>query len=81
MGTQRTRILQICADFLGCFILGLHLDTLRYEWMYGFYGFHRWVRIFLFFCWDFEQEFQKNPYPSVKSVKSVHPFVSQCIQV
>jgi hypothetical protein len=35
---------------------------------------------FYFFCLDFEQEFQKNPYQSVQSVKSVHPFVSQCIQ-
>jgi hypothetical protein len=78
IGTQMTRILQIYRDvsFLG--------------YTFGYIRIQMDVRIlrisqihtdfFLFFCLKPSIGVKKNPYQSVKSVKSVHPFVSQCIQ-
>jgi hypothetical protein len=45
--------------------------------MYGFHRFHGFVRIFLEFMLKTQAKNKKNPYESVKSVESVHPFVSQ----
>jgi hypothetical protein len=66
---------------LGCFIFRshfwIHCDT---NGCADFTDFTDWYGFFLFFAGNKALEFKKNPYQSVKSVKSVHPFVSQCIQ-
>ncbi|MEN9611255.1 MAG: hypothetical protein RLZZ628_2069 [Bacteroidota bacterium] len=83
IGTRMTRILRIYADFLGCFIFrfhfGIHWDT------NGSTDFTDFTDSYGFFSCpsvgnsDSYGRTRKNPYPSVKFVKSVHPFVSQCI--
>ncbi|MEN9612190.1 MAG: hypothetical protein RLZZ628_3004 [Bacteroidota bacterium] len=60
------------------------------SYTFGYVGIQMDVRIsrispiradfFCFFAWVLSRNSKKNPYESVKSVKSVHPFVSQCIQ-
>ncbi|MEN9612360.1 MAG: hypothetical protein RLZZ628_3174, partial [Bacteroidota bacterium] len=32
-----------------------------YEWMYGFHGFHQFVRIFFIFLFGFRARIPKNP--------------------